>query len=596
MAAGTIKKLSSDQALLAMNGHPFTRRDIDSAIFIDIAQNIDEIPNLHMDRIHCRYRIIDTLNRLLLYEEAYGLVESSVLDFSCTSGAIDRNSEYKFIEGPPNHCQHYCLRYAKVLTVCRNHDHLSIEGQYIDVAEHKDKLFIKWDRRYDGVNLCGSSVRIIPDNTITSRGHRGLDILRNAFGIVNDDYCKGNIGIVKAMFDFIHTNPSVSSNVSPIEYPSEEMNANPFWGRALVKASAARAILRAKRPFIIRTSVPWLQNEINWLERLVERLRRTHEAKIGILCPRWSQHKRKIESRFKNDNSVAVFISRPVISNSNLDYLLIFQAHLIGVTEAIEWMTEVKEDGCVMLIGDPLMPNVRVHNPQVRNACASVLNWFYDRSRYPEYFEDSPQNPYIAHCRLYERHEYNPFIFDYFSRTFYNEPSGIHPGRSGVDFELFNGLAIMDGCSPYNQHEVDRCLAKIEELVTRSNVDQCSIGVLTTYCAQKRKIIEKCTRLSFDEVFVGLPEDFEDTVRDYLIISTVETAERIADGERHLFSDLLYDKLFLNLALTRGRKEILVLGDPDVIGSIKHWSELRTSRGPPEDISVDQSQDSCVVV
>lgn len=169
--------------------------------------------------------------------------------------------------------------------------------------------------------------------------------------------------------------------------------------------------------------------------------------------------------------------------------------------------TEVKTNGCVILIGDPMMPNLRVHNPQVRNVAHSPV------------------------CL-----NYNPVIFKFLNRSFYNgrliNPFESDPAQ--VDTPLvskpISGSATMLGWSKHNDAKVACCLESIKELI-EGRVDKQCIGVLTTYCAQKEKILEDCSRC-YEYVLVGLMQDFKNTIRPHLIISTVETGVRISGGKR----------------------------------------------------------------
>lgn len=133
-----------------------------------------------------------------------------------------------------------------------------------------------------------------------------------------------------------------------------------------------------------------------------------------------------------------------------------------------------------------------------------------------------------------------------------------------------DGVARMSGCSPYNLSEAGICLELVKELI-EDGLSGHRMGVLTTYCAQKKKI--SCLVQSESQcstVTVGIMEDFENKTCDCLIISTVETSERSRSGKRYPFDDLLYDKLCFNLAITRAKSKIILVGDRYVLGNIDH--------------------------
>lgn len=166
-----------------------------------------------------------------------------------------------------------------------------------------------------------------------------------------------------------------------------------------------------------------------------------------------------------------------------------------------------------MLIGDPNMPNLRMQNHLVREACGSILNWFYNSDRYPEYFKDT--NSCVARNPVC--FGYDPQIFNIFNDTFYDgklvniesypTKPRIVAQLSPVTFKPVNGCVYMQGCSPFNEKEAETCLEMVKQLV-EAGVQQEHIGILTTYCAQKR-LISKKLHDSYTKVLVGIPLDFE---------------------------------------------------------------------------------------
>lgn len=567
----SIRELAKIQAKSAKTGHWLSNRKlVDNKYFDYISEySILDLSTERLAEYDICERIVQCLDSILLYEEAYELVEGSALNFSCLFQVHDLNAKWKYIVGPDLHCHHYNSSWADIY----NSDHDFEECGYYD-SHSEDKIFIasSWaSRNQDRLSGQTVTIKIVPNNALVYRGHRGLHLLKRAFGLVADDEIVGNLNIVKNMFNFIDRGRVEVSSASPTVKSSNitQFGGDLYGKDAILKAVAAKVLLKAMRPFIMLSSV-WT-HKVAWLQCLIGNLKVMHDAKVGVLCPN-----RKVQEVINErlECQYNVFTSRSFLRGLELDCLIVYQAHSIGVAEAIEWVTALKEDGCVILVGDPLMPNLRVHNLQVRDTCASVLHWFYNRDRYPEYFADD--SPYVAHNPVCLN--YNPVIFDFFNLYFYNgqlvNPSELDSARVDIPliYKPIKGSAIVHGCSPYNDAEITCCLESIKELV-EGGVDQERIGVLTTYCAQKKKLVQGCAQ-SYNKVLVGLLQDFENTVRPYLIISIVETIDRTSGGRRYLFSDLLYDKLCLNLALTRGSSQIVIIGGRDVLSGIEHWKQL----------------------
>lgn len=612
----SIDELCQEHAHLANADCLITDRSIEAEVFAAIADETPPdmsklIPTNDLDSWRqgkCRHCFEALLNQ----EEAYRLMEHSTLDFSsnilkenllkrspicvvkdpyvsqthnlatrlppalmtqptCVDSIRQRDGESQRIRldlpGPPVYCSHYDRCEAYIIGPNQEVEILCQIGPGGKISIYSDWYRARYSR------LVGKTVnlKITKKDPLITEGRKGFEVYKQVWQNqpgANSEVGK-NLTLLQNLF-------CIGRRISPQANCNEEVALHiPIEGeessrRALIKALAAKDRLKAQRPFLLLSFVR--TDRVILLNSLVRNLTASGITKIGVLCPN-QQAKEAISLRLSDCDSVSVSESSPNELKSDLDYLIIYQAHSIGVTEAMGSISKVKQDGCVALIGDPKMPNLRVHNPIVRRTCGSILTWFYDRHRYPEYFDrGSPCIAYNPVC-----YDYSPTVFSAFNEMFYDSQLCNHVLNSTtsynfptLSFEAVQGTAVMHGCSPYNEAEVKCCMDLMKCLGDKSIAD-CDIRVLTTYCAQKQRIANQCKG---NGVQVGILEDFVDTFCDHLIISTVETAERVSGGKRYPFSDLLYDKLCLNLALTRGTKSVSIVGDQDVLSKIDHWRQV----------------------
>lgn len=126
-------------------------------------------------------------------------------------------------------------------------------------------------------------------------------------------------------------------------------------------------------------TIAW-SDEIDWLQSLVININHETAVEIGILCPDNSTMD-QIRSR-PNYNQLSVRVgTSDDWPEALFDYLIIYKAHSIGPAEAMKPLMTIEEDRCVVLVGDPKMPNLRVRSPLVRAVCGSILQWFYNKSK-----------------------------------------------------------------------------------------------------------------------------------------------------------------------------------------------------------------------
>lgn len=108
--------------------------------------------------------------------------------------------------------------------------------------------------------------------------------------------------------------------------------------------------------------------------------------------------------------------------------------------------------------------------------------------------------------------------------------------------------------------------------------DQLSLGVITPYQAQRRAIVRDCQQnLKKEEelmllektVMINTVDSFQGQEKDVIIVSTVRSNPRGNVG-------FLTDDRRINVALTRARFLLIVVGNGDTLGGNSTWNDFLT--------------------
>jgi len=134
------------------------------------------------------------------------------------------------------------------------------------------------------------------------------------------------------------------------------------------------------------------------------------------------------------------------------------------------------------------------------------------------------------------------------------------------------------GTSSQNKGQANVVLRCVERLL-KNNVAKSDIGIITPYAAQVRLIQDMLIQRGLvqrprlnqesshnDGIIIGSVERFQGNERKVIILSTVRSK-----GEGMGF---LKDYQRFNVAITRAKELLLVIGDPQVLLTDKNWREL----------------------
>lgn len=512
------------------------------------------------------------------YEEAYDYMESQQLEFSAytftTSSDFNPALIAIWLQLPKKMCRHYCERTMRIIEFSTRKQAYT----YQTGISVPDRILL--ERTYSTRHPMDDAlvtVVVNPDKSLTEARKECLHAFERL------DCSPQNLSFHSdwkiRMRTMLNPNREPAAYQDPFQgilVPSRGFDK--FRDEAIARILALKTkSLPGMRPMIISTCV-W-SYEGTWLNALIEQLGKSGSS-CEIICPD-EQRVEGLKNRYLN-----CFNAHTPVGNetSRADYVIFYCAHLITLAEAVsKFSAMANSDANVIMIGDHRMPNIRVRCQAVRDTCGSVMDWFYDPDRYPEYFID--KSPYIVRIPL--TFGYDPRIFAIFNEMNYNSQlNNTESNRSDAsDHEppllfvpIMGSLLNLPacGCSPYNLLEAEACVRRVKQMVHEAGIDARRIGILTTYCEQVRTIKRLLEESKYHDirVFVGIVEDFVDKVYDYLIITTVETPARVLLG-RYPFDDLLHDKRYFNMAITRGVKHITLIGHPQMLDQKVPWKILK---------------------
>uniref|UniRef100_A0A0D6QVX1 Uncharacterized protein n=1 Tax=Araucaria cunninghamii TaxID=56994 RepID=A0A0D6QVX1_ARACU len=192
--------------------------------------------------------------------------------------------------------------------------------------------------------------------------------------------------------------------------------------------------------------------------------------------------------------------------------------------------------------------------------------------------------------RLQVQYRMHPSLSEFPSNNFYEGTlqNGVTVNErqlSGIDFpwpvpnrpmffyvQMGQEEISASGTSYLNRTEA----ANVEKIVTtflRSGVVPAQIGVITPYEGQRAYIVNHMARNGalrqqlYKEIEVASVDSFQGREKDYIILSCVRSNEHQGIG-------FLNDPRRLNVALTRARYGIVILGNPKVLSKQPLWNGL----------------------
>ncbi|KXS22325.1 P-loop containing nucleoside triphosphate hydrolase protein [Gonapodya prolifera JEL478] len=130
-----------------------------------------------------------------------------------------------------------------------------------------------------------------------------------------------------------------------------------------------------------------------------------------------------------------------------------------------------------------------------------------------------------------------------------------------------------EGGSKYNEHEMELCLTHVRALVT-AGVAPAQVCIISPYAAQVDRTLA-LTRETWPDLEVGTVDGFQGREKEAVIVSCVRSNERGVVG-------FLAERRRMNVALTRARRHLCVIGDSETLGRdpfLKAMCEYLGERG-----------------
>ncbi|KAJ4371580.1 hypothetical protein N0V83_004799 [Neocucurbitaria cava] len=131
-----------------------------------------------------------------------------------------------------------------------------------------------------------------------------------------------------------------------------------------------------------------------------------------------------------------------------------------------------------------------------------------------------------------------------------------------------------DGGGWYNVTEARLACSIAQTLVFESGVQQRDICIMSPFAAQVkllRSLIRSTTYGGLWDVNIGPLEAFQGLEKRVVILCTTRTRARFLDMDEKRGLGIVGQKRKMNVALTRAKEALFVVGSPDVLGRDEHW-------------------------
>ncbi|KAL6901809.1 hypothetical protein ACP4OV_004685 [Aristida adscensionis] len=244
-------------------------------------------------------------------------------------------------------------------------------------------------------------------------------------------------------------------------------------------------------------------------------------------------------------------------------------------------------DTVVVLAGDPMQLGPVVC---CRQAEKEGLGKSYLQRLLFEFEQYETANPnYVT--KLVRNYRCHPAILHLPSELFYggeliackeDEVSSIYdcvglPNKSfPVLFVGIQGCDEREGNNPswFNRIEVSKVVSIIRNLTGGGDIHEADIGVITPYRQQVAKIKKALEAYEMPDLKVGSVEQFQGQEREVIIISTVRSTVKHNEFDKFFNLGFLSNQKRFNVAITRAKSLLIIVGNPHIITKDRHWDRL----------------------
>ncbi|OEL38228.1 putative RNA helicase SDE3 [Dichanthelium oligosanthes] len=243
-------------------------------------------------------------------------------------------------------------------------------------------------------------------------------------------------------------------------------------------------------------------------------------------------------------------------------------------------------DTVVVLAGDPMQLGPVVYCKQADKDGLGI-SYLQRLLFYFEQYQSGNPNYVTKLVRNYRCH---PAILDLPSELFYGgeliackegEVSSYDciglPNKSfPVLFVGIQGCDEREGTNPswFNRIEVSKVVSIIRNLTKGGAVSEADIGVITPYRQQVAKIKKALEAFEMPDLKVGSVEQFQGQEREVIIISTVRSTVKHNEFDKFFNLGFLSNYKRFNVAITRAKSLLIIVGNPHIITMDQHWDRL----------------------
>lgn len=196
--------------------------------------------------------------------------------------------------------------------------------------------------------------------------------------------------------------------------------------------------------------------------------------------------------------------------------------------------------------------------------------------------------------KLIRNYRSHPAILDLPSRLFYDgeliacAPQEICSSCCGweelpnknfpIIFIGIEGRDEREGSSPswFNAQEASKVIEVVGKLkeCKQNRVSDNDVGVISPYNQQVKKIKSALALQNIKGIKVGSVEQFQGQEKRVIIISTVRSSKEFIETDQHSNIGFLKNPKRFNVAISRAKALLMIIGNPHVLCQDEHWNEL----------------------
>jgi len=253
--------------------------------------------------------------------------------------------------------------------------------------------------------------------------------------------------------------------------------------------------------------------------------------------------------------------------------------------------------GHVVLAGDPKQLGAIVRSPLAEKyqLGKSLLERLMERDLYKKDSESGNYNVKFI-TKLKKNYRSHPDIINVSNKLFYDNEleacadetartslcswEGLVTANFPVVMHAVSGRDQREASSPsfFNPQEVSVVLEYVDKLLENKTprVRPEHIGIIAPYRRQVQKIQGELRKRNIEGVTVGSTEEFQGQERRIIIISTVRSSADYLNMDKQFQLGFLENPKRFNVAVTRAKALLVVVGNPRILCLDPSWKELIT--------------------